>query len=79
MNCCTPGLPVYSQLPEFTQTHVHRVGDTIQPSHPLLSPFPLAPSPSQETLETLNVLLKILGQTVALAHKILLLNLSKYF
>ena len=47
MNCSTPGLPVHHQLPEFTQTQVHRVGDAIQPSHPLLSPFPPAPSPSQ--------------------------------
>ena len=47
MNRSTPGLPVYHQLPEFTQTHVHRVSDTIQPSHPLLSPSPLAPNPSQ--------------------------------
>ena len=38
MNCSTPGLPVHHQLPEFTQTHVHRVGDAIQPSHPLTSP-----------------------------------------
>ena len=38
MECGTPGLPVHHQLLEFTQTHVHRVGDTIQPSHPLLSP-----------------------------------------
>ena len=38
----TPGLPVRYQLPEFTQTHVHRVGDAIQPSHPLLSPSPPA-------------------------------------
>ena len=42
-----PGLPVHYQLPEFTQTHVHRVGDAIQPSHPLSSPFPPAPNPSQ--------------------------------
>ena len=40
MNHSTPGLPVYHQLPEFTQTHVHRVSDAIQPSHPLLSPSP---------------------------------------
>ena len=39
MNCSTPGLPVHHQLPEFTQTHVHRVGDAIQPSHPLSSPY----------------------------------------
>ena len=38
MHCSTPGLPVHHQLSEFTQTHVHRVGDAIQPSHPLLSP-----------------------------------------
>ena len=38
MNCSTPGLPVHHQLPEFTQTHVHQVGDVIQPSHHLLSP-----------------------------------------
>ena len=46
MNCSTPGLPVHHQLPEFTQTHVHRVGDAIQTSHPLSSPSP-APNPSQ--------------------------------
>ena len=40
MNCSTPGLPVHHQLLEFTQTHVHRIGDAIQPSHPLLSPSP---------------------------------------
>ena len=40
MNCSTPGLPVHHHLPEFTQTHVHRVYDAIQPSHPLLSPSP---------------------------------------
>ena len=47
MNRSTPGLPVHHQLPEFTQTHVHPVGDAIQPSHPLSSPSPPAPNPSQ--------------------------------
>ena len=47
MNHSMPGLPVPHQLPEFTQTHVHRVGDAIQPSHPLWSPSPPAPNPSQ--------------------------------
>ena len=46
MNHSTPGLPVHHQLPEFTQTHVCRVGDAIQPSHPLSSPSPPAPNPS---------------------------------
>ena len=47
MNRSMPGLPVHHQLPKFTQTHVHRVSDAIQPSHPLSSPSPPAPNPSQ--------------------------------
>ena len=47
MNCSTPGLPIHHQLPEFTQTHVHRVGDAIQPSHPLSSPSPPVPNHPQ--------------------------------
>ena len=47
MNRSTPGLPVHHQLPEFTRTHVHRVSDAIQLSHPLSSPSPPAPNPSQ--------------------------------
>ena len=47
MNRSTPGLPVYHQLLEFTQTHDHQVSDAIQPSHPLSSPSPPAPNPSQ--------------------------------
>ena len=47
MNRSMPGLPVHHQLPEFTQTHVHQVSDAIQPFHPLSSPSPPAPNPSQ--------------------------------
>ena len=47
MNCSTPGLPVHHHLPEFTQTHIHRVHDAIQPSHPRSSPSPPVPNPSQ--------------------------------
>ena len=47
MNRSVPGLPVHHQLPEFTQTHVNSVSDAIQPSHPLSSPSPPAPNPSQ--------------------------------
>ena len=47
MDCSTPGFPVHHQLPEYTQTHVHWVGDAIQPSHPLSSPSPLAFNLSQ--------------------------------
>ena len=50
MNRSTPGLPVHHQLPEFTQIHIHRVGDAIQPSHPLSSPSPLPQSlPASES------------------------------
>ena len=48
MNRSTPGLPVHHQLPEFAQTHIHRVSDAIQPSHPLSSPSPPVPNPSQQ-------------------------------
>ena len=47
MDCSTPGFPVHHQLPEFTQTHVHRVSNAIQPSHPLSSPSPPAFNLSQ--------------------------------
>ena len=47
MNRIAPGLPIYHQLPEFTQIHIHSVSDAIQPSHPLSSPSPPAPNPSQ--------------------------------
>ena len=47
MNHSTPVLPVHHKLPEFSQTHAHRVSDAIQPSHPLSSPSPPAPNPSQ--------------------------------
>ena len=48
MNRSTPDLPVHHQILEFTQTHVHRVSDAIQSSHPLSSPSPPAPNPSQQ-------------------------------
>ena len=47
LNYSMPGLPVHHQLPEFTRTHIHRVSDAIQPSHPPSSPSPSAPNPSQ--------------------------------
>ena len=57
MNYSTPGLPVHHQLPEFTQTHIHRVGDANQPSHPLSSPFPPAPiSPSISVFSNESIL-----------------------
>ena len=56
MDCSTPGLPVYHQLPEFTQTHVHRVADAIQPPHPLLSPFPPSIFPNIRVFSSESVL-----------------------
>ena len=47
MNHSTPGFPVHHHLPEFTQIHIHRVSDAIQPAHPLLFPSPPDPNPSQ--------------------------------
>ena len=55
MDCSTPGFPVHHQLPELTQTHVHRVGDAIQPSHPLSSPSPPAINLSQHNSNTVII------------------------
>ena len=65
MNLSTPGLPVHHQLPEYTQTHVHWVSNAIQPSHPLSSPSPPAPNPSQhqglfQWVNSLNQVAKVL-------------------
>ena len=68
MNCSMPDLPVHHQLPEFTQTHVHRVGDAIQTSHPLSSPSPPAPNPSQH---------QGLFQWVNSSHEVAKVSLSK--
>ena len=54
MNHSTPGLPVHHQLLEFTQTHAHQVSDAIQPSHPLSSPSPPSPNPSQGFFQRVN-------------------------
>ena len=54
MNHSTPGLPVHHQLPEFTQIHVHRVSDAIQPSHPRSSLSSPAPNPSQRIHLTIS-------------------------
>ena len=56
MNCSRPGLPVHHQLLEFTPTQVHRVGDAIQPSHPLSSPSSPAPYPSQSVFSNESTL-----------------------
>ena len=67
MNRSTPGLPVHHHLPEFTQTHVHWVGDAIQPSHPLSSPFPPAPNPSQHQSFPMSQLFTWGGQSTGVS------------
>ena len=67
MNCSTPGLPVYHQLPEFTHTHVHWVGDAIQPSHPLSSSSPPAPNPSQHQSFPMSQLFARGGQSTGVS------------
>ena len=67
MNRGTPGLPVHHQLPEFTQTHVHRVSDAIQPSHPLSSPPPPAPNPSQHQSFPMSQLFAWGGQSTGVS------------
>ena len=67
MNCTTPGLPVHHQLPEFTQTHVYRVGDAIQPSYPLSPPSPPAYGVPQS-----QTWLKRLSSSSSSSHTIML-------
>ena len=62
MNRSTPRLPVHHQLPEFTQIHVHRVGDAIQPFHPLSSPFPPAPNPITFVGKVISLLFNMLSR-----------------
>ena len=67
INCSKPGLPVHHQLPKFTQTHVHRVSDAIQPSHPLSSPFPPAPNTSQYQSIPMSQLFTWGGQSIGVS------------
>ena len=70
MDCSTPGLPVRHQLPELAQTHVHRVGNAIQPSHPLRSPSPLAFNLSQHQglIVNINLLLAVINKVLNYAE-----------
>ena len=66
-NCSMPGLPVHHQLLEFTQAHVHRLSDAIQPSHPLSSPSPPAPNPSQHQSLPMSQLFTWGGQSIGVS------------
>ena len=81
MGCSTPGLPVHHQLPEFTQTLVHRVSDAIQPSHPLLSPFPPAFNHSQHHRLQMSQFLASDGQStgVSTSASVLPMNIQDWF
>ena len=77
MNRSKPGLPVHHQLPEFTQTHVHQVSDAIQPSHPLLSPSPPAPNPSQhQGLFPMSQLFTSGGQSIGVSALVSVLPMN---
>ena len=80
MNCSMPGFPVHHHLPELAQTHVHWVSDAIQPSHPLLSPSPPAPNPSQhqslfQWVGSLHQVAKVFGASAS----VLLMNIQGWF
>ena len=85
MDCSTPGLPVHHQLLEFTHTHVHGVGDAIQPSHPLSSPSPPAFNLSQhqglfKRVSSLHQVAKVLEfQLVSASASVLPMNIQNWF
>ena len=76
MNCSTPDFPVHHHLPEFVQTHVHRVSDAIQPSHPLSSPSPPAFNLSQHQSFPMSQLFASGGQSIGVSASasVLLMN-----
>ena len=76
MNRSTPGLPVHYHFPEFTQTHVHRVSDAIQPSHPLTSPSPPAFSLFQHQSLLMNWLFTSGGQSIGISASVLPVNIQ---
>ena len=76
MNRSIPGLPVHHKLSEFTQTHVHQVSDAIQPSHPLLSPSPPAPNPSQSGSFPMSQLFPSGGQCIGVSAPISVLPMK---
>ena len=73
MNRSMPGLPVHHKLPEFTQTHAHRVSDAIQPSHPLSSTSLPAPNPSQSLLKLMPIESVMPSSHLILCHPLLFL------
>jgi len=83
MNRSTPGLPVHHQLPEFAQTHVHWIGDAIQPSHPVSSSSPPAPNPSQHQglLHLKSQLFSWGGQSIGVSAlaSVLPMNIQDWF
>ena len=80
VNCSTPGLPVHQQLPEFTQTHVHWVGDAIQPSHPLSSvPFSFLQSFPASMSFPMSQLFASGGQSIGASASVLLMNIQDWF
>ena len=79
MNRSTPGLPVHHQLPEFTQTHVHWVGDAIQPSRPLSSPSPPAPTLPASGSFPVSRLFASDSQSMGASASVLPMNVQGWF
>ena len=79
MNRSMPGLPVHHQLPEFTQIHVHRVSDAIQPSHPLSSPSPPALSFPASGSFPMSQLFASGGQSIGVSASVLPMNIQDQF
>ena len=76
MDCSTPGFPVHHQLSELTQTHVHEVGDAIQPSHPLSSPSPPTFSLSQQQSFPMNQFFTSGGQSIGVSSSASVLSMN---
>ena len=79
MDCSTPDFSVHHQLPELAQTHVHWVGDAIQPSHPLSSTSPPAPNPSQHQVFSNESALHIRWQSIGASASVLPMNIQDWF
>ena len=79
MDSSTSGFPVLHNIPEFAQTHVHWIGDVIQPSHPLSSPSPPAPNPSQHQSLPMSQLFASDGQSIGASASVLSVDIQGWF
>ena len=78
MDCSMPGFPVHHQLPQLAQTHVHKVSDAIQPSHPLSSPSPVSIFPSIRVFPVTHFFASG-GQSIGVSASVLSMNIQDWF